>query len=100
MQFARIIGTVVASQKVSSLEGLKFLLLECLEMDASGSGKYIVAADSVGAGISEVVLYATGSSARQTERTNNVPCDAVIMAIVDSWEKHGKQIYNKSESPD
>ncbi len=41
------------------------------------------------------MLYATGSSARQTVATDNRPCDAIIMAIVDSWELEGKEIYRK-----
>ena len=95
MLFAKVIGTVVASQKVQSLEGLKLLLLEGMETDGTSSGRYVVAGDSVGAGIDEVVLYATGSSARQTPVTQNLPCDAVIMAIVDTWEIGGKEMYRK-----
>ena len=56
----------------------------------------MVAADSVGAGVGEVVLWASGSSARQTEYTRERPYDAVIMAIVDSWEVGGKEIYRKT----
>ena len=55
----------------------------------------MVAADAVGAGVGEVVLYATGSSARQTETTRDRPCDAVIMAIVDTWEIGGTEVYRK-----
>ena len=51
--------------------------------------------DNVGAGLDEVVMYATGSSARQTERTRDKPCDAVIMAIVDTWEIDGETVYEK-----
>jgi len=95
MLFGKVIGTVVASQKVPSLQGLKFLLLEGIETDGTSAGRYVVAGDSVGAGIGEVVLYATGSSARQTPATQNLPCDAVIMAIVDTWEIGGREIYRK-----
>ena len=42
-----------------------------------------------------MVLYATGSAARQTRATNNKPCDAVVMAIVDSWEVDGAEVYHK-----
>ena len=54
-----------------------------------------MAADAVGAGPGELVLIATGSSARQTLATQNRPCDAVIMAIVDSWEIGGAEKYKK-----
>jgi microcompartment protein CcmK/EutM len=57
----------------------------------------VVAVDAVGAGVGEVVLYASGSSARQTEVTRDRPCDAVIMAIVDSWDVGGEVRYNKGE---
>jgi carbon dioxide concentrating mechanism protein CcmL len=54
-----------------------------------------VAADAVGAGLGEVVLYASGSSARQTKATQNRPVDATIMAIVDLVEVDGAQRYTK-----
>jgi microcompartment protein CcmK/EutM len=49
----------------------------------------------VGAGVDEVVLYASGSSARQTEVTRDKACDAVIMAIVDQWDIDGETVYVK-----
>jgi microcompartment protein CcmK/EutM len=77
------------------MSGLKFLVLRQLDVDDAETGGYVVAADAVGAGVGEVVLYATGSSARQTELTNNRPCDAVVMAIVDTWEVGGEEKYHK-----
>ncbi len=53
---------------------------------------------AVGAGVGEMVLFASGSSARQTERTDRKPVDAVVMAIVDSWEIEGDERYRKGES--
>ena len=50
---------------------------------------------AVGSGVGETVLYATGSSARQTTVTDKRPCDAVIMAIVDTWEVDGEVRYQK-----
>ena len=55
----------------------------------------MVAVDSVGAGPGDMILYATGSSARQTNLTEGRPCDAVIMAIVDSWDLGGENVYEK-----
>ena len=55
-------------------------------------GGYVVAVDSVGAGVGEVVLYATGSSARLTPVTKDRPVDAVVMAIVDSFDVEGKSV--------
>jgi microcompartment protein CcmK/EutM len=45
--------------------------------------------------VGEVVLYASGSSARNTEATRDKPCDAVIMAIVDTWDVGGQEVYRK-----
>jgi microcompartment protein CcmK/EutM len=91
----RVAGTLVASRKEETLEGLKFLVIKQIDVEESETGGYVVAADSVGAGIGEVVLYATGSSARQTTMTKDRPCDAVVMAIVDTWEVGGEVKYTK-----
>jgi microcompartment protein CcmK/EutM len=95
MLLGRVAGTLVASRKEENLEGLKFLVVRQLDVDNEETGGYVVAADAVGAGVGEVVLYATGSSARQTVLTNNRPCDAVIMAIVDTWEVGGAEVWRK-----
>ena len=85
MQLAKVVGTVVASQKEKSLEGLKLLLVRTVDESGRESGASLVAADAVGAGPDEMVLIASGSSARQTLATDKRPVDAVVMAIVDSW---------------
>ncbi len=90
MKLGRVIGTVVATRKDPSLEGVKFLVVENLGVNLEPDGGYVVAVDSVGAGANEVVLYASGSSARQTEITRDRPVDAVIMAILDSFEVNGE----------
>ena len=95
MLLGRVAGTLVASRKEPRLSGLKFLVLKQLDVDNTETGSYVVAADAVGAGVGEVVLYATGSSARQTEYTHERPCDAVVMAIVDTWEVGGDERYRK-----
>ncbi|MCK4890523.1 MAG: EutN/CcmL family microcompartment protein [Candidatus Aminicenantes bacterium] len=95
MILAKVIGTIVSTQKESSMDGLKFLLLQQIDSDGKVKGGIVVAADAVDAGVGEIVLYASGSSARQTKRTENRPCDAVVMAIVDNWEVEGKIIYKK-----
>lgn len=77
------------------MEGMRLLLVRQLNADNQEASGYVVAVDAVGAGVGEVVLYATGSSARQTEVTRDRPCDAVIMAIVDTWEVGGKEQYHK-----
>jgi len=91
----RVIGTIVASRKEPTIEGLKLLLVRACDVDGKPDGALVVAADAVGAGVGEVVLYASGSSARQTEVTNNRPVDATIMAVVDEVELNGERRYVK-----
>lgn len=98
MLIGKVVGTLVASRKESSMEGLKFLVLKQLDIEGKETGGYRVAADAVGAGVGEVVLYATGSSARQTKMTHQRPCDGVIMAIVDVLEVDGVVKYDKAEA--
>ena len=89
-------GSVVSTQKDPQIDHLKMLLLEKVDAKTlKGKGDYFVAVDSVGAGSGEVVLFASGSSARMTDITNNKPCDCVIMAIVDTYDIEGKTIYQK-----
>lgn len=95
MLLAKVVGTVVSTQKVQTLDGLRFMVLRQVDLEGNETGGQVVAADAVGAGVGEMVLYATGSSARQTTLTDKRPCDAVIMAIVDNWEVGGEIKYKK-----
>lgn len=90
MLLGRVTGTVVATRKEPTLDGLTFLVVAQLDAEGEETGGSVVAVDAVGAGVGEVVMYATGSSARQTIATKDRPCDAVIMAIVDTWEVGGQ----------
>ncbi len=90
MKMGRVIGSVVATRKDPSLEGVKFLVVQQLALDMKPEGGYVVAVDAVGAGLNDTVLFASGSSARQTDVTRDRPVDAVIMAIIDSFDAHGK----------
>ena len=98
MQLARVTGTVVSTRKEQRIEGIKFLLLE--KVDAAtmkGKKDYVVAMDSVGAGIGEVVFYASGSSSRMTAVTDGRPSDAAIIAIVDTIDVRGQTVYQKDQ---
>lgn len=96
MFLARVVGTVVATQKDHKLEGLKLMIVRQFTVDLEPTSTFMVAADAVGAGKDEIVVCATGSSARLTELTNGLPVDTVIMAIADSLEIEGKIIYKKN----
>ena len=97
MFLGRVVGTLVASRKEPTLDGLRFMLVRRLTIDNEDTAGYVVAADAVGAGVGEVVMVATGSSARQTRHTEKRPVDGVIMAIVDTWEVDGTVKYLKDE---
>ncbi len=96
MIMGKVVGTIVATQKDSGLEGYKLQIVQSLELPSmSLKDTFLVAVDSVGAGKDEIVLCCSGSSARMTDTTENRPVDAVIVAIVDSAEVEGQEIYRK-----
>jgi microcompartment protein CcmK/EutM len=95
MKLAKVVGTVVSTRKDEELTGLRFLALNELDLNMKETGKFVVAADATNAGVGEVVLYAQGSSARQTVMTKDRPVDSTIMAIVDILEVHGVKKYEK-----
>jgi microcompartment protein CcmK/EutM len=101
MILGKVIGTVVASRKEEELLGLKFLSVAPVDPQTGAlKGGGVIAVDAVGAGVGEVVLYASGSSARQTTITKNRPVDATIMAIVDIVDVQGALIYHKGTGTD
>lgn len=84
MIFAKVIGTVVSTQKDENLTGKKLLLCKEVSYDGIPLDSYHVAVDAVQAGEGSFVLLTYGSSSRMTETTKNAPIDAVITAIIDS----------------
>lgn len=97
MLIGKVIGTVVSTRKDEKLEGLKFLIVEGRDARNQPTKTHVVAVDGVGAGLGEHVLYATGSAARQTRRTEGRPADAVIMAVIDEWDVEGRIVFRKTE---
>ena len=100
MFLARVEGAVVATKKDPAMNGRKLLLLRPQLVDEKDPARFrpgvntIIAVDSVGAGIGEMVLFCQGSSARLAPNLRDAPVDAVIIGIVDSVDVLGKQIYN------
>src|SRR5437867_7723370 len=100
MFLARVEGSVVATKKDASMGGRKLLLLRPQLVDEKDPTKFrpgsntIVAVDTVGAGINELVMFCQGSSARLAAGLKDLPVDAVIIGIVDSVDVLGKQIYS------
>ena len=97
MQIARVLGTIVSTQKEPSLTGVKFLLIQLLDREGQPTPEYEVAADSIGAGIDEWVLVSRGSAARQITRGESRPVDAAVIAIIDSINVSDRLIYSKKE---
>jgi microcompartment protein CcmK/EutM len=91
----KVIGTVIATKKDPELEGLKLLLIKGADLDGATNGPLLVAADAIGAGMGELILYAAGSSARQTVQTKDRPVDHVVMAIIDQIEVDGSVRWSK-----
>jgi ethanolamine utilization protein EutN/carbon dioxide concentrating mechanism protein CcmL len=92
MLIGKVVGSVVATRKDEKLEGRKLLVVQVHNHENKPTEQYVVAADSVQAGIGDMVLYATGSSARQTHATENRPVD---VAVIDSWDLGGANVYEK-----
>ena len=100
MFLAKVEGSVVATKKDPNMSGRKLLLLRPQLVDEKDPTKFrpgantIVAVDSVGAGIGEMILFCQGSSARMAPGMKEVPVDAVIVGIVDTVDVFGKQIFS------
>src|SRR6266487_4455932 len=84
MIIARILGTVVATQKDERLKGKKLLIVRPVNVDGTDTSGYVVAVDTVGAGFHERVLVVAGSSARLAQGMKDTPVDAAIVGVIDS----------------
>ncbi|MFQ5612931.1 MAG: EutN/CcmL family microcompartment protein [Anaerolineae bacterium] len=96
MQIARVVGSAVSTVKDDKLTGVKLLVVREANVQGEPVGKPLVAVDTLDAGVGDLVLTASGSSARQTNITENRPVDTVIMAILDSLEVDGEITFRKS----
>jgi len=83
MILGKVVGTVWATRKDEELVGAKLMIVKHVDLNYKVKDAFVVAVDTVQAGVGDIVLIATGSSARQTTATKNKPVDAVIMAVVD-----------------
>ncbi len=89
MLIARVVGTVVATQKHRTFEGAKLLLVQPVALDDTPRGPTLLAVDSVGAGVTELVLIVQeGRAAGEALGRKGAPVDAAIIGIVDSLDVH------------
>jgi microcompartment protein CcmK/EutM len=96
MLIAKVVGSAVATIKDEKIHGTKLLVVREANVYGEPTGKAMVAIDTVDAGVGDLVLTASGSSARQTNITKDRPVDTVIMAILDSLEVGGEVTFRKS----
>jgi ethanolamine utilization protein EutN len=85
VQLARVIGDVVSTMKDVNLTGLKLLILQPIAASGEASGRTLVALDSVGAGVGEVVFFVRGREAAFPFYPDEPPADASVVGIVDEW---------------
>ena len=101
MLIAKVTGTLVATQKVAAMVGHKLLMVELYRLDATTraslvtTGRILVAVDTVGAGLGEMVLVTQGSSARLTPETKSLPVDTVIIGILDTVHIGQECVFSK-----
>ena len=85
MQLARVIGDVVATRKEPAYEGVTLLVVQPIAPDGADAGRPLVAVDSVGAGVGEVVFVVRGKEASFPFHPREVAADAGVVGIVDHW---------------
>jgi microcompartment protein CcmK/EutM len=101
MFVAKVVGSLVSTQKVEAMTGRKLLVIEPYRLDATDrnrlltTGRTLVSVDTVGAGEGDYVLVCQGSSARLTPETKNLPVDTVIIGIVDTVHVEHRCVYAK-----
>ena len=89
MLLARIVGTVVATRKDPRLESNKLLVARPVDPSGKVDGGFVVAVDTVDAGVGETVLIVSGSSARMAAGMKDCPVDAAVVGIVDALDVVG-----------
>lgn len=97
MQIAQVRGTVVSTQKLPTMTGLKLLLLQFIDHEGQFLPRYEVAADRVGAGVGEWVLVSRRSTAPHREEEDLCPVDALVVGIIDTVSVESGQLYSKRD---
>jgi microcompartment protein CcmK/EutM len=86
MILGKVIGTIWATRKDEEMVGMKLQIVKHVDLDYKLKDSFVVAVYTVQAGVGDIVLVVSGSSARQTAVTKNKPVDAVIVAVVDKLD--------------
>ncbi len=94
MLLAKVVGTVTCSVKADNAQGSVYLLVDMCDQSGKGTANVQIALDMIGAGYGEMVMICTGSAARQTKMSMNMPVNAVIAGIVDLIDEGGAVVYS------
>ncbi|MFO7928319.1 MAG: EutN/CcmL family microcompartment protein [Candidatus Humimicrobiaceae bacterium] len=86
MDIGKIVGSITSVSKIEELKPLKLYLIHILDSEFKNTGNYMVAVDTIGTGYGDNVLITTGSAAKMTKLTSDVPVDASIVARIDIRE--------------
>lgn len=100
MKLGKVVGSMVATPKDERLTGHKLLIVQQLKpgeigalVPAKGDGEFVVSVDLIGVGVGELVLYTSGSSARNaSSQSTDSPIDAAIVGIVESMDVNGGEV--------
>ncbi|TCO75262.1 EutN/CcmL family microcompartment protein [Marinisporobacter balticus] len=95
MKIGKVIGTAVATRKDERLVGQKLMIMQELDLEGNPKGSLIIAVDTVGAGIGELVLYVAGAAARHATNKPQSPIDLAIIGIIDNLDVHHELIDSK-----
>ncbi len=103
MFIAKVVGSLVSTQKLDTMVGYKLLIVEPYRLEGTArrslttTGRTFVAVDTLGAGEGDFVLIAQGSSARLTPETKNMPIDALITGLVDQVHVESHSVYQRTD---
>ncbi len=95
MIFAKVVGTVVSSEKADKLDGARYRLVEKCDQHGKKMNDFLIALDMVNSSENDLVLLTQGSSCSRTELTKNKPVDTLIVGIVDIIDEKGKLTYKR-----
>lgn len=104
MFIAKVVGSLVSTQKVGTMTGHKLMLVEPYRVEPKdrttlvGTGRSFVAVDTLGSGVGDLVLVTQGSSARLTPETKNLPIDAVVVGLIDQVSLSQGCIYDRQSA--
>ena len=98
MLVGRVTGSVVSTNKVSSLRGSKMLIVQPVDLETlQMKDDYVIAIDDVGAGEGDLVFCAYGSSARQSDTSKKLASDFSVYGIIDTIDMRGMRTYDKAK---